>query len=129
MKEANIIKKFRDKLPGHWTSIENSVTSGVPDYVASRSGQLCWIEFKRLYNCDIIVRPLQRNWMIREVRHNPNVWVAWWDDGPVIIRADLLLKLNGVEKNGKIYYDVVDNATCVTGWDNVDKHLFGDQLV
>lgn len=124
MNEANTVKKFRAELSGHWTMIENSITSGVPDVSVSRNGQACWIEFKRLYDCVIIVRPLQRNWMIRELRHNTRVYVAWWDQGPVVIRADHLMKLEPKEKGGKLHYDVVDQACCVTGWKAVDSLLF-----
>jgi hypothetical protein len=124
LKEANIIAKFRDKLPGHWTSIENSVTSGVPDYVASRNGVMCWIEFKRLYNRDIIVRPLQRNWFARERRHNLNACLAWWDDGPVICMVDEFTTAKPKEKGGKLYYDT-DQLIVVSGWMEIDNQLFG----
>lgn len=126
MKEANIIKKFKDKLSGHWTGIENSTTSGVPDYSASRNGHMCWIEFKRLYGCDIIVRPLQRNWMVREVRHNTRVFVAWWDEGPVILQAELLVSMDATMKGGKLHYAVDDHPLAVRGWDNIDDILFKD---
>ena len=126
MKEANIIKKFRDKLPGHWTSIENSVTSGVPDYVVSRNGHMHWIEFKRLYGYDIILRPLQRNWMVRELRHNQHVWVAWWDDGPVVINAEILLQGEAKEKGGKLYYDVSDCPHIWFTWAEINQVLFED---
>ena len=126
MKEANIIAKFRAAMPGHWTSIENSVTSGVPDYVASVNGHMCWIEFKRLYGCDIILRPLQRTWMVRELRHNGRVVVAYWDEGPTVILARHLMNMEPTEKGGKLYYDVLDYATAIRGFEDIHKYLFED---
>ena len=126
MKEANIVKKFKDKLSGHWTMIENTVSSGVPDTMASRNGHMCWIEFKRLYNRDIILRPLQITWMIRELRHNGRICVAWWDQGPVVLIAEHLIKMDSKQKGGKLYYDVVDHPCCIHGWDNIDNYLFKD---
>lgn len=125
MKEANIIKKFRDKLPGHWASIENSVTSGMPDYIVSRNGHMCWIEFKRLYGRDIIVRPLQRNWIIREVRHNGQVVVAYWDDGPAVIIGRSIVTGEHREKGGKLYYNV-DQFDVIDNWSDIDYYLFED---
>jgi hypothetical protein len=125
MKEANIIKKFREKIPGHWTSIENSVKSGVPDYALSHNGDMCWIEFKRLYGCDIILRPLQRVWMLRELKHNTRVFVAWWEDGPVLVRANYFLELPFEEKRGKLYYDV-STLAYDNSWQDIISQIHRD---
>ena len=126
MKEANTVDKFKAKLDGHWTGIENSTTSGVPDYVAARNGKMYWVEFKRLYGCDIIVRPLQRTWMIRELRHNTRTCVAWWDQGPVVLLSRHLMDINPVEKGGKLHYNVADHPHNVYGFLAIDKLLFKD---
>lgn len=98
--------------------------SGVPDYVVSLNGQACWIEFKRLYNRDIILRPLQRVWMKRELKHNTSVYVAWWDDEPCIMSASTLLKLEPEEKRGKLYYNVCNHIHTVYGFNNITERLF-----
>ena len=124
MKEADIARHFRNNLSGHWTMIENTVSSGVPDALLSNKGKMCWIEFKRLYGCDIILRPSQHVWIYKELRHNGRIMIAWWDNGPVAMPARALYTMNPEKKRGKLYYDVKNSEHGIRGYINIANYIF-----
>jgi hypothetical protein len=125
MKEATLSALCKKRLPGHWTNIENAISSGVPDVLASRNGYMAWIEFKRNYRGDIILRPLQRVWAEREIRHNPSVYIMFHEDEPIVIPFKCMSPLDPVIKGGKLHYRLYDlEHAYIVGWEEIDQELF-----
>jgi hypothetical protein len=78
MIDGGLRPTFHKNLPdAQWTSIENSISSGMPDseycFPGGASG---WIEFKRAYGAKIKFRPLQPGWIYRRARLGGRVFVA-----------------------------------------------------
>lgn len=126
MNELRYKKLFTKFWPGQVTSIENSIASGTPDTVVSFDGAMAWIEFKTIHNRDIIVRPLQRNFIKKEFRVGGRVYISWHGETePCMIRGETILEIDYKLKGGKLHYPVKELYPMYRGWDEIFSELTG----
>lgn len=65
MTERDMYKKLKKEIPGFYTRLENSISSGAPDTVAVINGQIAFIEFKTLKSGNVYFQPSQIIWNIK----------------------------------------------------------------
>lgn len=80
MTESDMWKRIKSKVRyGHWTRIENAVTSGVPDVYVCVGPKDFWIELKVLHRL-IKFRPAELAWMSNRMREDRDTVILAADD-------------------------------------------------
>lgn len=130
MKEDKLYRELKQWVGGHWTRIENTVTAGIPDTAVAVAGHVWWIELKTLYRRDTIyLRPAQRIWLIREVRHCTMNGICYAvDDEPHFVMGTDVAKSGEFKLAGKgrLAYKINQwEDVSIKGWEQVTDLLTG----
>jgi hypothetical protein len=77
MVDGGLRQVFRQKLPGHWQSIESGSTGGgIPDSNYCINGIEGWVEFKKTNGWAVRMRPAQVGWIFKRSLHSGRVWIG-----------------------------------------------------
>lgn len=130
MRETDIYALEVAYLPGVFTRIENSISSGIFDVHLAGYGQTNWIENKVRHGNQIKVRGSQYVWGSRQLQHGmKNLWfLAMLDeeDVPAIYPASVIIAKclpSVTDKKGHMLVNVA-KLVAPRGWSNIRTVLY-----
>lgn len=97
MTESSLYKRLKRHLPqAHFTRLENSISSGVPDVYVTMTTSMWW-ELKVLQGLTIGVRPLQFIWAKRNYDAGArNLFFVWAEDNDVCFISYSTLRIQEI---------------------------------
>ena len=114
--------------PSHFTIIENSITSGMPDVNVIKDGKCVWIELKRYYQPGhLFMRAFQRVWMSRALKNGYDTPILWYPDNGMLTLAwwSDVSKWNHKPKgSGKVKVFIEPNEITRGSFSEIENILF-----
>ena len=134
MTESDLYELEKQNIPGAYTRIENSISSGIFDVHLTTNCLGHWIENKIRRGNVIKVRGTQMVWGREQLLYGlPNLWFIVGTDKklpPKLYRAAAILPrcdLNRTDGKGHILVDISDLEPAATGWAAISARLWGDR--
>lgn len=127
--EKQLLRALKRKIPGKYTAIENSISSGIPDISACIEGKDIWIELKIMHGNHVLIRPSQVNWIRAHHKAGGLSWVLSHDKhAPRLYKAiNVASECNrDCINKSKVYSPDLSGVDYSNHWPNIKQVLIGD---
>lgn len=125
MSEAKFCGLVKKSLPQvHWTRIENSVGSGMPDLNGCINGIEFWVELKLVLPAGVLLRPMQYAWSHVRHRYGGRIFILAMDERKKLIH--LYRPPYKIEECGKYLRLINDPLTTIErpfNWNSILSQL------
>lgn len=117
--EAALYRRLKREVPGFYTRLENSISSGISDVVAVINENTCLIELKILQNGSIRLLPSQVIWhldFIKSGGNNNYMLVGSRDETVRLYGMGALMSLKKTSFNGYFIINLHDVRPLAVDW-------------
>lgn len=117
--EAALYRRLKREVPGFYTRLENSISSGISDVVAVINENTCLIELKILQNGSIRLLPSQVIWHLEFTKasgSNNYMLVGSRDDTVRLYDMNILMHLKRSSFNGYFIISLHDVRPLAVDW-------------